>query len=400
MSKQKYSIMVIMAALCFAMTPFSGIKIAGRGISLYLYALFAITATHSIYKSHGRIRIESTQWIYIFLLLYFIISYMWTPPHSGNVVVEGDYSAFINGTFFVLLLMLFKYSASGKKLFQFSSFAGALGMALYMLFSSSGTYSYQFSNRVTLAIGDSVSEANYLSFLLIVPAGYAVSRILDSKYNKAYRVFSGVSIFLFLYILLFTGSRSGILAVVATAFFAIVLTLFNSRKIKLGALAALTVFGVAIAIILPNIIDQLPTAIASRLTLQNFLFATSGANGRLDIWQRAFDALGKENNVLLLLFGHGFLSSEVTFGLTLHNLFLQVLYEQGVLGLVVICILFYRIIKDSISSHNVIIMSSIIGTLILCMSLAGVISRFFWINLSMLIICSRPNKKVKEDEYA
>lgn len=400
MTNKKYSIMVIVAAICIAMTPFGGIKIAGRGISLYLYAIYAVTAIHRIYRNRGKLHIEWTRWLYIFILIYFLISYLWTPPHQGNAVVEGDHSAFVKGAYFVLLLMLFDYDRDDKNLFQLFALLGTVGMSLYMILNAAGTYSYQFSHRVTLSIGDSISEANYLSYLLIVPTGYAVTRILDSNLNKIIKLLLGACIFLLLYILLFTGSRAGILAIIGTAFFATIFTLFRSRKIKRGPFIALAVLGLAIVIILPNIIDQLPTSIVSRLTLQNFLLATSGANGRVNIWKRALDALGAENNVLLLLFGHGFLSSEVTFGLTLHNLFLQALYEQGIFGLILICILFYRIIRDSIIDKRTDVISEIIGMLILCMSLAGVISRFFWICLSMLIICSRPDKETEETENA
>lgn len=400
MNKHKYSLLVIVAAICIALTPFGGLKIAGRGISLYLYALFAIVAVHQIYRDKGKLYFEKTQWLYILLLIFFLVSYIWTPAHGGNTVVEGDHSAFVKGSYFVLILMLFRYSDEDKRLLQVFSLLGTVAMAFYMIFNSAGTYALQFSNRITLAIGDSVTEVNYLSFLLIIPTGYAVSSILEPETNKLLKLLYGFSIVLLLYILLFTGSRAGILAIIGTAFFAVIMTLFKSRKIQPKAFITFFILGIVIIVVAPMIYEQLPETIVRRISLQNFLLATSGANGRVDIWKRAFDAMRAENNVFLLIFGHGFLSAQVTFGLTLHNLFIQVLYEQGVVGIIILLIIFYRVIRDSMIEKNVMVLSEAIGVLVLCMSLAGVISRFFWICLSMLIICSRPERTSEDREYA
>lgn len=400
MSKHKYSALVIIAAICIAMTPFGGLKLAGRGISLYLYAIFAVFAVRQIYLDKGKLYIEKTQWLFIALLLFFLLSYIWTPAHGGNAVVEGDHSAFVKGSYFILILMLFDYSEKDKQLLQLFSLLGTIAMAFYMIFNSAGTYALQFSNRITLAIGDSVTEVNYLSFLLIIPTGYAISSILNQETNKFLKVLYGISVLLLLYILLFTGSRAGILSIIGTAFFSVIMTLFKSRRIQPRAFLAFFILGIVVIVVAPMIYEQLPETIVRRISIQNFLLATSGANGRVDIWKRAFDTMRADNSVFHMFFGNGFLSAQVTFGLTLHNLFIQVLFEQGLVGIVTLIILFYRIIRDSIATKNVMVLSETIGVLILCMSLAGVISRFFWICLAMLIICSRPNRTSEEEEYA
>lgn len=401
MKKYQYSPLVIVAAICIAMTPFSGLKLAGRGISLYLYALFAVCAVHQIFRNKGKLYFNKIQCLFIVLLLFSVISYSWTPVDGRNPVVEGDHSTIVKGAFFVLVLMLFNYTSKGKELFQLFALLGSVGMAAYMIFSSEGTYSYQFSNRVTFAIGDSITEANNLSFLLIIPVGYAITRLFNpASYGKGMKVMLVISIFLLLYILLFTGSRAGILAIIATVFFGTILSLFNFKKIKKRALVTLVILFPLSFFVIQSIIEQLPTSILSRLSLQNFLLATSGANGRLDIWERAINTLNSEGNVLHLMFGHGFLSSEIVFGVTLHNLFLQVLYEEGVIGLIIILMLFYRIIKDAITEYKVDVLCESIGLLVLSMSLAGVNSRFFWICFSILIICSRPDRTSEENDYA
>ena len=178
------------------------------------------------------------------------------------------------------------------------------------------------------------------------------------------------------------------------------MTLFKSRRIQPRAFLAFFILGIVVIVVAPMIYEQLPETIVRRISIQNFLLATSGANGRVDIWKRAFDTMRADNSVFHMFFGNGFLSAQVTFGLTLHNLFIQVLFEQGLVGIVTLIILFYRIIRDSIATKNVMVLSETIGVLILCMSLAGVISRFFWICLAMLIICSRPNRTSEEEEYA
>ena len=55
MIKHKYSALVIVAAICIAMIPFGGLKLARRGISLYLYAAFAVFAVRQIYLDKGKL---------------------------------------------------------------------------------------------------------------------------------------------------------------------------------------------------------------------------------------------------------------------------------------------------------------------------------------------------------
>ncbi len=55
MIKHKYSALVIVAAICIAMIPFGGLKLARRGISLYLYAVFAVFAVRQIYLDKGKL---------------------------------------------------------------------------------------------------------------------------------------------------------------------------------------------------------------------------------------------------------------------------------------------------------------------------------------------------------
>ena len=60
----------------------------------------------------------------------------------------------------------------------------------------------------------------------------------------------------------------------------------------------------------------------------------TGGNGRLDIWSRVVDQyIG--SNVIELLVGHGYNAVYRTIGLSAHNEFLEMLYDYGIIGLVI-----------------------------------------------------------------
>tara|TARA_R100000306_G_scaffold14660_2_gene18243 strand:+ start:8430 stop:9614 length:1185 start_codon:yes stop_codon:yes gene_type:complete len=230
--------------------------------------------------------------------------------------MKKDFSKYIKSIFFIFLsisvyLVLFDYSSIQKMVF---------------FGESGGRY------RITSDLNSNVISV-FFSLGLI-------SSILCTKvFKRGLKIISLFSTILFAVLLFFTGSRGALLSVIL-AFTVFYLVYKFKKTIKTSFLyLSLIVISLIIGSFIINIaVDFLPTYldgfINSRYTSEESL---ASLNARLFLYTLAFQGFS-DGNFFDMLFGHGYGS----FGYLLtnsdsrgypHNIFLEILYEMGLLSL-------------------------------------------------------------------
>jgi O-antigen ligase len=120
---------------------------------------------------------------------------------------------------------------------------------------------------------------------------------------------------------LLTGSRSGAISLAV----AVLVLLFFVAKVGWRARIAALLAVAALAVILPQVV---PEALVRRVTEGT---ESAGFRARVELWQQGLDAVQK---VPFTGIGAAASSDDNAFGIVLHNSFISVLVETGVIGFV------------------------------------------------------------------
>lgn len=154
---------------------------------------------------------------------------------------------------------------------------------------------------------------------------------------------------------------------------------------KVGAVVWTVLIAAFVVVFLYPYIQQfLPTQVAARINLTSLM--QDGGNGRTGIWQEAIETIFGETNILYVLFGHGFLSSIADFGNTLHNVFIEIWYDQGFVGLGLYLVFNVKVLITAYRTKDAQALGLAIGQIALSLTLASVITRYFWINYLLIIL--------------
>ena len=168
---------------------------------------------------------------------------------------------------------------------------------------------------------------------------------MTTKNNLWKKIFAVAELIVYFYLVLISGSRGGLLAIVAAAV-AYFLT-YGEKNIKhIGRKVASIVI---IALIMIVLIDYLPDYLKLRFTVANVI--EDGGSGRTDLWKQTWD-LFASGNLFRQLFGvgtatvawcfasYGYSEVNVT-----HNMFIETLAELGVIGLILYSVAIFSFIK-------------------------------------------------------
>jgi O-antigen ligase len=149
----------------------------------------------------------------------------------------------------------------------------------------------------------------------------------------------------YFYLVLISGSRGGLLAIVVAA--VVYFLTYGEKKIKyIGRKIVLIVLVAVLTIVM---IDYLPEYLKLRFTIANVI--EDGGSGRTELWKQTFE-LFASGNLFRQLFGvgtatvawcfsnYGYSEVNVT-----HNMFIETLAELGVIGLVLYSLAIFAFIK-------------------------------------------------------
>ena len=265
--------------------------------------------------------------IHLLLLLYTIdlFTSMLVSPSTDMVRILVGY-VLNAGLFFCLSVV--DYNEREMRLFY------AVQVALLIVLSVITLWQGEtYAERMTLTIFGQVCDPNYFVGFFIFPLAVTIERVFHSKYRLWYLALVCVA----LYTILLSGSRGGLLAVGAL----LVACVLLYPKGLLRKLIVLVVLAGVLVLFWSLVGPLLPENILERFSIQAVL-ETRGTY-RMDIWESMLGEIADSPEFFLT--GRGLESLHRVFlngryeRVVAHNHYIQALYDQGLVGLILFLLL-------------------------------------------------------------
>lgn len=264
--------------------------------------LLIVTAVISIVRSDIITLSGSRIWNYIFCVVVFAcVSSAYIEPKYFEVILKY----YINFAFLLSVVVIIGY------------FIG---------------FGVDNSGRASINFGDFFKDQNYLSAYFMPACSIKMYEILIEKKRSAMYIVFPIS---FLFAILIMGSRGSFLTAIAIAFFLILrLFLFEKNLVRKISSILLLLFGTAIVLML-----FYDSPLFQRMTN----FETYGSDVRLRLWAAGLS--GFRNNIILGC-GVGSASSYSwsMVGNAVHNCFIEILSDHGLIGAILILWIFLRLL--------------------------------------------------------
>ena len=383
LGKNKVSVHCILASLYFLMLPLT-ISVNSAGASFLKLATIPISVFFVIslifYKKDFQINM-----VHIALGIYTLVTVltMFVNPTSDNFECVKGY--FLNAALFICLSVV-EYNERELKILEYVQVLLLIIITIITLCNDATIH-----DRKTLSIFGQESDPNYYVGFFIFPLTVTMKKICISRYRIFYVIIALSSI----YSVFLSGSRGGLLAVLVTisAFAAI----YPKKTVNKGLILVCMLLSVLILwlAIKPFLSDTLIERMSVEAVVE------TGGTHRIEIWKSMLDEI--KNSSWEFIFGRGISARHpmMVAGrealVYAHNHLIQVLYNQGIVGvisflLLVICC-FFRCIKTRRC-----VAIALLGMLALSMSLSFNPSfKAFW-NLIPYAAFAFPNLHTDQTE--
>lgn len=328
-----------------------------------------------------RIRKFDYRVLYVFFwVLYASITYFWALDITR---FQSYYSIYINNTLMFLLFSLIPFTKHEADILKKSMIFGVGALLLYMTFIPDAVVYSDYQNRLTLNAGEEGLDQNYLAALMLISFGIVFYNLCNVKQKKTHKLLSIIFCVAIAYYILLTGSRSGLIAVLLIA----LLSVNTSWKTRLS-------IGVPVIILLlvvfPLVEQHIPEELMERLSLKALTGQETESGTRLLIWEKAISSLkGIES-----FFGYGTGASQTIIGnvlgnrkdMAIHNHYIAMLVEFGIVGFLLINIPIFKMIKDMLKKDKSIAIA-FLGILLMAFFVDVVTTKFFWSAMILLSVC-------------
>lgn len=315
-----------------------------------------------------------------FLSVLFLISVVNTLFADNSIVSINFVRGYIETIALLFLVTVRKYNKTEIEAFEITQLV-LLVILIYLGFSGAEW----FGDRNTMTIFGATCDPNYFAGLFLLPLSVALKKLRE---NKIYTFICPVLIALGTYIVLSSGSRGGLLALMVTV---VAFVFFSAKNTKqrfcgIGIAAIIAIFMWTV------IIPILPEDVSVRFSVSNVI--ESRGSLRVDIWISMLTEIknstwelfcGRGINAYHTMMKEGKLAQVVA-----HNQFIQSMYNQGIFGFLSFAAMSgFAIVRNR--SERKYISAAMLGTLALAMSLSINPSiKAFW-NLLIYSALSFPN---------
>lgn len=290
----------------------------------YIEILFVILGFSTLLVKAKYIKYEKSILIFLIFSLYaFIISGL----RIQNLSYVEIYEVIII-PYAVCTLILFYYFSKNS---DFENGYGSIVVVYYILaFLSVWAMIRSRSGMITK--GDGANVYYVLGLAPIVLAKTQRRKIIPI-------------IVLFVTIVL-SGKRTGLIAAVVMIIVYYLIQAANRKSVSqtLTVIFSMAFVAIVLYLIMQRLDDQFDLNIIERLEKLN----TDGGSGRDIRWLYAIGIIG-ESSLLELIFGNRISFLNITGGLHVHNDFIEVLFDYGIIGLVMYTFFYFYLIKEAIS---------------------------------------------------
>jgi O-antigen ligase len=284
--------------------------------------------------------------------------------------------------------------------FQFA--AGIFSLIIVVQGETFGSFS-----RATLSIGGTMEDPNNMAAMLLIPTIISVWKILN---NEGIKLFSTRIVLLNFVLLglpvtamLMLGSRGALISAMAGTLF---LLLFNNQYSQGSqtSFKTLTIFKtlIIIAAVIVIVIPYIDADILQRLTISR-MEEDKGSN-RLVIWGMAISEFFKAP-----LFGIGLGSFQAITQKGVHNQFLIVLVETGIVGFILFTGSLVILLRKTLKNKLGLLAAVLIATMVVIFFLDSYNKKFLWnaVLISIIILryhtCrlrKKPQVSIEKYEYS
>lgn len=342
----------------FILLPLDCFSIGAAGSFLRLFALFPVIA---VVVSGGCRKLylnRTAVWLLAFAVMA-VISFLWTVSSERTLTALKTFG--LNAMMVLVTGACFEYTAQEVRDLKCALIAGSWLMALLMLGFGQIT-----GGRLILKLGKNVQDANYANGFMIFAISYHINGLMERRWKHL------LPLAFLMGIVFATGSRGGVVACAGCAGLSLVFAAQKGWKRTIVAALIIIAGGCGCLAIAARLWEEMLQRFSVSYLLEY------GFTGRMDIWEHLV-AVFEESNVFRQIFGYGYgTTTQLTVlaeipgvqGKVAHNLYLDMLLNLGVAGLVIFVGMHMSVLK-SLRRHEDNMLAAVYGAfLIMCLSLS------------------------------
>ena len=352
------------------------------GVSVGRIAAIAIVLFSFTWISRWRFRLDPTGFALSAFVYTCLLSLFFLPD---AIKQYGSYFTVLLNVILVFASNSIEFDVSDIDLWKRSLIFAAIFLGLAAIVSPGQVGTEWVSGRIVPNIAGSQQDPNEFCGYYLLPISFFVYQMVSCN-----RIAYSIPLSFLIYTVLMTGSRGGLIAVVVSILVAIICGIkVRKRKALVCVLALIVVL--LLAFNADTIIRLLPDSISSRFLFKGGRIET--ASSRVVVWKQILDSFFA-SDLLQQLFGHGFGSTTLANmgGIVAHNVYIELLYDVGLLGLASFLALFFVSIYKAAIRRDFVVLSALIGESVLIMSLSSFWSKTLW---GLIILGSVSLRKVE-----
>lgn len=358
-----------------------------RWITIAIFCLFII-------RSRANVRVEKMSQPMLLamsaLVAFSILSMIWGKSISDGIKMSLS--------FFVMFFVAIVFASNnygkemlGKKFDQCWIIVGIVSACLFIFGDRAQVGIY--GSRTTLQILGTRTDPNEFAGLFAIPIAINVYYIFGL--NKKKKAINVLAMLIEIYAVVLSGSRGALVACAMSIFVTIVICV----KMTLGnILAIVAAISILIFVFFHYLLPLVPEDVIERMNIQVLL--ADGGGGRKVIWKSALDQY-LNGNIFRILFGYGAngLIAQGERGATgaMHNYYLQLLTNYGVIGLSLYLNLFWKSIRKFWHCNRKYV-AGLIAMAVLSLTLTTSPNyKPLWILMMMAMVPERNLSEMEED---
>jgi len=365
-SQKQITFFLFLTAAC---VPFATVDIAGIGVLLFFTVPLLILVVMPMLKSK---LVVSKPGVMLFLFLcYGIMASLWSPSFSTSFLYQ-----YVKVVLLIICIYPNCLAVSNQKALVNGSVVSCLMICVFMLMGSSAIAYVE--GRATISVFGASQDPNYIAYAFFFAFTIALDGIFSNK--KAIKKFLCVILLaVILYCVLLTGSRG---SWISCASIVLIYTLSKYGKSR-KTIVLIAILLIALIIIYPFVLQLLPADLARRFTYEH-LMHNNGSN-RLDIWIKTWN-IAVESPIHFLV-GYGTGSSVAITGRATHNYFLQLIIEEGLIGLSLFVCFAFSWLRVFVKEKSTLSLCVYVACLVMGLTLSLNTSYYFWVTFLLCILC-------------
>ena len=357
----------VLFGIYFALLPLEFVSLF-PGVSVGRLAAFALIIMALLQIRNWKIRWDIpllSLWTFLTVCL---ISFFSLNNPGDQLNTYG--TVFLNATIVIIAYSL-SFSEVDASLWRRALILTAILLGFAAIISPGKVGDEWVSGRIVPNLFGSQQDPNEFCGYYLLPVSFFTYELVRNR-----KFAFCIPIVFCLYTVVMTGSRGGLLAVGFSAILAVLFAVKNNRHVVLISIVSITLL-IIVVLSFDVILNMLPAAIRSRFLLTDSNMAS--ADSRLAIWDQLLNSF-VNSNLFQQLFGHGFGSTILynTERLVAHNVYIELLFDVGALGLLTFLGVVVSACIRLMRNRDYVLLSSIAGELVLISSLSSFWSKTLW----------------------